>query len=105
MDNSDALTVESLPREPRWRRRDGGRGGGWGARRLLGLPVALLAACGIVAVNVPTVGAAIADWYHHYQIPRPAYEAKYGLWVKLDIPANFRVNGIHSTLLYNGDVL
>ncbi|HEY0717189.1 MAG TPA: galactose oxidase early set domain-containing protein, partial [Streptosporangiaceae bacterium] len=33
------------------------------------------------------------------------YEAKYGRWVKLNIPAKFRVNGIHSTLLYNGDVL
>ena len=59
----------------------------------------------VLGVNVPTVGAAVADWYHQYQITRPAYEAKYGLWVKLNIPAKFRVNGIHSTLLYNGDVL
>lgn len=74
-------------------------------RRLLGIPVAVLAAGGVLAVNVPTVGGALASWYHHYQITRPAYEAKYGLWVKLDIPARFRVNGIHSTLLRNGDVL
>ena len=60
---------------------------------------------GVIAVNVPTVGAAVASWYHQYQITRPAYEAKYGLWDKLNIPAKFRVNGIHSTLLYNGDVL
>ena len=36
---------------------------------------------------------------------RQAYEAKYGLWDKLDIPQKFRVNGIHATLLHNGDVL
>jgi hypothetical protein len=72
---------------------------------MLAVPVAVLAAGGVIAVNVPTVGAAVADWYHQYQITRPAYEAKYGLWVKLNIPAKFRVNGIHSTLLHNGDVL
>jgi len=75
------------------------------ARRAVGLPVALLAACGVLAVNVPTVGATVAGWYHHYQITRPAYEARYGLWTRLDIPPGFRVNGIHSTLLHNGDVL
>jgi hypothetical protein len=81
------------------------RRGKWSIRRALGIPVVALAACGVVAVNVPTVGAAVANWYHQYQITRPAYEAKYGLWVKLNIPAKFRVNGIHSTLLYTGDVL
>jgi len=75
------------------------------SHRMLAIPAALLAAGGVIAVNVPTVGAAVAEWYHQYQITRPAYEAKYGLWVKLNIPAKFRVNGIHSTLLYNGDVL
>lgn len=74
-------------------------------RRLLSIPVVAVAAAGILAVNVPTVGAAVASWYHHYQITRPAYEAKYGLWTKLDIPQKFRVNGIHATLLHNGDVL
>jgi hypothetical protein len=72
---------------------------------LLGVPVAVLAAGGVIAVNVPTVGAGVASWYHNYQITRRAYEAKYGLWVKLNIPVRYRVNGIHSTLLYNGDVL
>ena len=81
------------------------RPGKWSIRRALGIPTAALTACAVVAVNVPTVGAAVASWYHHYQITRPAYEAKYGLWAELNIPAKFRVNGIHSTLLYNGDVL
>jgi hypothetical protein len=75
------------------------------ARRLLTISLGVLLAGAVIAVNIPTVGTALADWYHRYQIARPAYEAKYGLWVKLDIPAKFRVNGIHSTLLHNGDVL
>jgi hypothetical protein len=77
----------------------------WSVRRMLGIPIAALTSCGVIAVNVPTVGSAIGNWYHHYQITRPAYEAKYGRWVKLSIPAKFRINGVHSTLLYNGDVL
>jgi hypothetical protein len=75
------------------------------ARRILSISLALLTVGGVLIANVPTVGATVSNWYHQYQITRPAYEAKYGLWTKLNIPAKFRVNGIHSTLLYNGDVL
>ena len=65
----------------------------------------ILAAVGVLAANMPTVGATLKNWYHNYQITRPAYEAKYGQWTRLYIPTKFRVNGIHATLLYNGDVL
>src|SRR5262245_66132075 len=75
------------------------------ATLLLTSPLRVLQASAAAAVNIPTVGTALPCRYHRYQITRPAYEAKYGLWVKLDIPAKFRVNGIHSTLLHNGDVL
>jgi hypothetical protein len=75
------------------------------ARRLLGTLVAIVAVGGVIAANVPTVGAAVGGWYHNYEITRPSYEAKYGLWVKLNIPSQYRVNAIHSTVLYNGDVL
>src|SRR5580693_9407438 len=95
---ADPETNQAPGRAPAARRRSG-------LRRLASIPVIAVVAGGILAVNAPTVGAAVAGWYHHYQITRPAYEAKYGFWVKLDIPAKFRVNGIHSTLLYNGDVL
>ena len=74
-------------------------------RRIIGIGLGVLIVGGVLSVNVPTVGATVAAYYHQYQITRPAYEAKYGLWTKLNIPARFRVNGIHSTLLYNGDVL
>ena len=74
-------------------------------RHLLSVIVAIVVVCGVLGANVPTVGAALRNWYHNYQVTRPAYEAKYGLWTKLNIPTQFRVNGIHATLLYNGDVL
>ena len=74
-------------------------------RRIMCALAMTLAGCGVAAANVPTVGGTVAGWYHHYKVSRPAYEARYGLWTRLDIPSRFRVNGIHSTLLYNGDVL
>ena len=96
MNSSTVIAPPGVPGVQRRKRR---------ARRLLTVPLGVLLAGAVIAVNVPTVGTALADRYHQYQITRPAYEAKYGLWVKLDIPAKFRVNGIHSTLLHNGDVL
>lgn len=39
-------------------------------RLLLSIPVVAVAAAGVLAVNVPTVGAAVASWYHHYEITR-----------------------------------
>jgi Domain of unknown function (DUF1929) len=97
--------MNNTPASPGFGRPQQRRKKKWSIRRALAIPIATAASCGVIAVNVPTVGSAIAGWYHHYQITRPAYEAKYGLWVKLNIPSKFRVNGIHSTLLYNGDVL
>ncbi len=96
MNGLTEITSPTIPEPPREKR---------SARRRVGVSLAALAACCIVAANVPTVGEGVRNWYHHYQITRPAYEAKYGLWTRLDIPAKFRVNGIHSTLLHNGDVL
>jgi hypothetical protein len=96
MNHSSAPAFQGNPRGPGRKRP---------VYRILGILLAALTAGGVLSVNVPTVGAAAANWYHQYQITRAAYEAKNGLWVKLNIPAKFRVNGVHSTLLYNGDVL
>jgi hypothetical protein len=74
-------------------------------RRLRGTLLVVLAVGGIVGANMPTVGTLVGNWYHNYQITRPAYEAKYGLWVKQNIPSQYRINAVHSTVLYNGDVL
>jgi hypothetical protein len=75
------------------------------SRRSLRIVLAAVMGVAVIAANIPTVGAAVERWYRNYQITRPSYEAKYGRWVKLNIPAKFRVNGIHSTLLNNGNVL
>src|SRR5579859_8066999 len=96
MTNSSALAGQGRPINPDRKRL---------VRRIMSISLAVLAAGGVLSINVPTVGATVSNWYHHYQITRPAYEAKYGLWTKLTIPAKFRVNGIHSTLLNDGDVL
>ena len=96
MNSSTVVAPPGIPGVQRRNRR---------ARRLLAILLGMLLAGAVIAVNIPTVGTALADRYHQYQITRPAYEAKYGLWVKLNIPVKFRVNGIHSTLLHNGDVL
>ena len=77
----------------------------WSPRRMLCALTVVMAGCGIAAANVPTVGGTVTGWYQHYEMTRPSYEARYGLWTRLDIPGRFRVNGIHSTLLHNGDVL
>src|SRR6266567_2600743 len=74
-------------------------------RRARNIAVGLVAIAGVLSANVPTVGAAVGNWYDQYKITRPAYEAKYGLWAKLNIPSQYQINGINSTLLYNGDVL
>src|SRR6201995_2255638 len=74
-------------------------------RRIAGGVGGLLLGCAVLAANVPTGGGPVHGWSRNYQITQRAYEAKYGLWTKLNIPAKYRVNGIHSTLLYNGDVL
>ena len=41
-------------------------------KRLLGITAGILAACGVLAANMPTVGVTLENWYHHYQITRPA---------------------------------
>jgi hypothetical protein len=74
-------------------------------RRVRSIAIGMVAIAGVLSANVPTVGAAVGHWYDQYKITRPAYEAKYGLWTKLNIPSQYQINGIHSTLLYNGDVL
>ena len=74
-------------------------------RRLIAIVIGVVAVAAVLAANVPTVGAVVTNWYHRYRITRSAYEAENGLWTELNIPVNYRINGVHSTLLYNGDVL
>ncbi len=90
------MNNSTVPHGPRGRK---------AGRRVRNLAVGLVAMAGVLSANIPTVGATVGNWYDHYKITRPSYEAKYGLWTKLNIPSQYQINGIHSTLLYNGDVL
>ena len=76
----------------------------WPRRLLRGL-VALAAACGLVALNGPTLVNAGRDAMHDYKINSPGYKAEHGQWSTLDVPEDMRVNAIHAALLRTGKVL
>ncbi|MET8625471.1 galactose oxidase-like domain-containing protein [Kitasatospora sp. NPDC004669] len=56
-------------------------------------------------MNAPAVLGFASDRYHDYVINRPEYKAQYGHWQTLSLPAEFRVNAVHATLLRTGKVL
>ncbi|MEV6972375.1 kelch motif-containing protein [Kitasatospora sp. NPDC093806] len=56
-------------------------------------------------MNAPAVLGFANDQYHQYVINRPDYKAEYGHWQTLVLPAEFRINAIHSALLRTGKVL
>ncbi|MFB7905603.1 galactose oxidase-like domain-containing protein [Kitasatospora sp. NPDC059146] len=70
-------------------------------RFALGSTVALT----VAGMNAPAVLGFAGDQYHQYVINRPEYKAQYGHWQTLSLPAAFRVNAVHATLLRTGKVL
>ncbi|MFD7580082.1 galactose oxidase-like domain-containing protein [Kitasatospora sp. NPDC059817] len=56
-------------------------------------------------MNAPAVLGFAGQQYHQYVINRPDYKAEYGHWQTLTLPAEFRVNAVHATLLRTGKVL
>lgn len=70
-------------------------------RFALGSTVALT----VAGMNAPAVLGFASDQYHQYVINRPEYKAEYGHWQTLALPAEFRVNAVHATLLRTGKVL
>nr|AUV64142.1 galactose oxidase [Streptomyces citricolor]BAV57079.1 galactose oxidase [Streptomyces citricolor] len=75
--------------------------GGRTKRYALGSTVALV----VAGMNAPAVLGFAGDQYHHYVINRPGYKAGYGHWQTLDLPARFRVDAVHATLLRTGKIL
>ncbi|WP_320784243.1 kelch motif-containing protein [Streptomyces sp. CRN 30] len=70
-------------------------------RTVLGVGgVALLA-----GLNAPAALGFAQQRYHEWKIAQPAYQAKYGSWSRVDIPAEYRTNAIHAALLHTGKVL
>ncbi|MFI6156537.1 galactose oxidase-like domain-containing protein [Kitasatospora sp. NPDC051170] len=70
-------------------------------RFALGSTVALT----VAGMNAPAVLGFAGDRYHQYVINRPEYKAEFGHWQTLTLPARFRVNAVHATLLHTGKVL
>ncbi|KJS55261.1 galactose oxidase [Streptomyces rubellomurinus subsp. indigoferus] len=70
-------------------------------RFALGSTVALT----VAGMNAPAVLGFANDQYHNYVINQPGYKAEYGHWQTLGLPAEFRVNAVHATVLRTGKVL
>ncbi|MFF2850570.1 galactose oxidase-like domain-containing protein [Streptomyces sp. NPDC058001] len=59
----------------------------------------------LVGLNAPAALGFAEERYYEYKIAQPAYQAKYGSWTQVDIPARYRTNAIHAALLHTGKVL
>ena len=59
----------------------------------------------LVGVNVPPAVALVRDYQHQQLIDDPAYQARYGRWDVLELPADLRVNAVHAALLATGKLL
>lgn len=72
------------------------------ARRLaIGAAVVVV----VAGMNGPAMWRFGSEQYHDYKINRPEYKAANGHWDFLDIPAEFKINSIHASLLHTGKVL
>ncbi|MFJ2175741.1 galactose oxidase-like domain-containing protein [Streptomyces sp. NPDC087851] len=59
----------------------------------------------VAGFNGPALYRFGSEQYHEYKINRPDYKAANGHWGFLDVPAEFRINSIHASLLHTGKVL
>ncbi|RPF36327.1 kelch motif-containing protein [Streptomyces sp. TLI_185] len=59
----------------------------------------------LAGLNAPAAVEFAGEEYHEYKIAQPEYQAKYGSWRRVDIPAKYRTNAIHAALLHTGKVL
>jgi hypothetical protein len=67
--------------------------------------VTLLLAASLLAVNGPLVVSFAASEIHNYIINTKTYKEKMGHWVTLKVSAKYRINAVHTALLYTGKVL
>ncbi|WP_374209161.1 galactose oxidase-like domain-containing protein [Kitasatospora sp. A2-31] len=77
------------------------RNAGRTRRFALGSTVALT----VAGMNAPAVLGFANEQYHQYVINRAEYKAEYGHWQTVTLPAGFRINAIHATLLRTGKIL
>ena len=69
------------------------------------LLIGALALAALIAVNGPPMASFAKSEYHQWQITRPGYEHRYGHWTNLPIPADMRINTVHTIVLNTGKVL
>jgi hypothetical protein len=59
----------------------------------------------LLGVNVPPAIAWVTEFQHQRLVRSPEYQAQYGTWDVLELPAGRRVNAIHAALLPTGKLL
>jgi hypothetical protein len=59
----------------------------------------------VIGVNVPPAWTFIARYEHNKLINSAAYKRQYGHWDVIDLPADMRVNAVHTALLDTGKLL
>ena len=70
--------------------------------------ITVLVTAGMVILNAGSwspIGATVLQEWDDFRTSRPDYMSTFGHWSILDVPAKFRVNGIHAALLPTGKVL
>jgi hypothetical protein len=74
-------------------------------RRLRNTLLGSAAFATLAGLNAPAAIGFAQREYHEYTITRPAYEQRYGRWRIASMPAAYKLNSIHATLLRTGKVL
>ncbi|SDT70640.1 galactose oxidase early set domain-containing protein [Actinoplanes derwentensis] len=74
------------------------------ARRLTSGLAALVVLGGAAVANRPVIAVA-GEAVHTFRVNLQEYKQTHGLWSRLSVPRDFKVNAIHAALLHTGKVL
>ncbi|GLF93531.1 radical copper oxidase GlxA [Streptomyces yaizuensis] len=74
-------------------------------RRARRIAIGVAVVTAVAGMNGPALWRYGSAKYHEYKIDQPEYKAANGRWDFLDIPDEYRVNGVHAALLHTGKVL
>ena len=66
---------------------------------------AAAAIAALLAINGPAVISLASSTLHNIEINQQSYKEAKGHWSILDVPSKFKINAVHSALLYTGKVL
>lgn len=74
-------------------------------RRWWRIPVILVALAVAGAITAPPAAMLVRNIAHERLINSPEYQAEFGRWDIIELPASERINAIHATMLPTGKVL